>query len=440
MNETNKHVIHRYKLWFSALIQVGLLAGAAYGWANLELMLKREGYWKNADDQDIKYGLVYTVGSWFSQAGRVFIGIYLDHFGVKVTTVTCCFMVCAGMVLLAVSNPAMNLIYPSFILMTFGGPGIQLSLQSVSNLFENKAMVISSLSWAFQLSTLWFMVCNILNESGVDAFLLYTIYAAVAGILGVHCLLIYPKKFNLPSNIRIQGGNKGNGRRSMLISSGRYHNQFLETGTLWQMVSSKDYIFLNIWYMSYVLVSQFYIMTVGAQTELATGKNMATEFTITLSTVSALGIGVGYVMDKLGFGFIVFMNTVITTSAIFCITSPVRAVHIIGFILYVLARTTTWCVFFSFIGINFGFKFYGTLVGMGLFISGCFSAFQYYCLHIIKHYMENNYNWMNMFFVMWCALWGGLYTLWLFSVEEKGSSAADIREVELECTEESFKV
>jgi len=421
--EADKHYRQRYWLWISAFIQVGFLAGATYGWANLEQILERVGYWTNdPSTEETNYGLVYTIGSWFSQAGRLFVGVYLDWFGVKITTFTGCVMSAVGLVLLAISNTGMNLIYPGFILISLGGPAVQLATQSVSNLFANKAMVMSSLTWAFQLSTLWFMLCNILNEDGINENLLFMVYAGVATLLGLQCWYMYPTRFDTSKLLEGGGGGgHGHSRKSMLITSGRYEPDFLETGTLWQMMVSADYIFLNLWYSFYILYLQFYVMTVGTQTEAVTGENMAVEFTIALCTVSSSAIIVGYSMDKFGFAVVVLCNIGFSMGASFCITSPETGVQWLGFILYVLSRVTTYGTFFSFIGINFGFKNFGTLAGIGLLISGCFSLFQYLCLDIVENDMGDDYNAMNMFMAFWCAVWGGLYAFWLFGQEVKSA-------------------
>jgi len=420
MENDDKHFRQRYRLWLSAFIQVGFLAGATYGWANLEEILERDGYWTNdPSTEETNYGLVYTIGSWFSQAGRLFVGVYLDWFGVKVTTVTGCAMSCIGLVLFAVSNTGMNFVYPAFILISLGGPAVQLATQNVSNLFANKAMVMSSLTWAFQLSTLWFMLCNVLNEDGVNENLLFMCYAGVAALLGLQCYLMYPKKFN--TSKLLGGGGHGHSRKSMLITSGRYEADFLETGTLWQMMFSMDYIFLNMWYSFYILYLQFYVMTIGTQTELVTGENMAVEFTIALCTVSSSAILVGFAMDKFGFGIVVLCNVGFSMGASFCITSPETEIQWLGFILYVLSRVTTYGTFFAFIGINFGFKYFGTLAGVGLLLSGCFSLFQYLCLDIVENDMGGDYNAMNMLMAVWVAVWGGLYAFWLFGQEVKAA-------------------
>jgi len=262
---------------------------------------------------------------------------------VRATTVSGCTMSCIGFVLFAISNTGMNLLYPAFILVSLGGPSVYLATQTVSNLFENKAMVISSLVWSFQLTPVWLMLCNVLNEYGISASLLYICYAVVAGLLTLQCWSIYPKKFETMKSLeRVHSRS----RESILISTERYNADFLTKGTFWQMLFSVDYIFLVLWYSFYQLYLLFYIMTVGTQTELATGENMASQFTIILSTVSASAILSGYAIDVFGFGVVVLCNSVFSIGASFCINSSESGIQWIGFILYVLSRVTTYSAFF----------------------------------------------------------------------------------------------
>jgi len=412
----------RYKLWAAAFIQVGFLAGATYGFVHLEQVLVRDGYWTDdASTEEMNFGLVYTIGSWCSEAGKLFIGVFLDRFGVKVTSVMGCIMCAIGLVFCAISKTSYNLVYPAFILVSLGGPAIQLATQTISDLFTNKAMVMSSLTWAFQLSTLWFMVVNVLNVEGINETLLFMCYATVAAVLGIQCWWIYPKKFK--SAERLQEEDQCSvtswevARRSMLITTGRYPEDFIETGSLWQMMFSIDYILLICWFSGHVLYLQFWVMTVGPQTELMTGANMDEQFTIALCTVSSFGIIIGLAMDIYGFGIVVLANIAFSMGASFCITSTEIVVQWLGFILYVLSRVTTSGLFFSFIGINFGFRNFGTLTGVGVFISTCFSLLQYLCLDIVEYDLGGDYNGMNIFMAFWVGAWGGVFALWLLSIE-----------------------
>lgn len=413
---------YRYRLWLAAFVQVGVLAGATYGWPNLAEVLERAGYYADDDDSDTEFGLIYTVGSWFNQGGRLFVGIYLDYFGVKVTTATGCFMSAAGLALLCISSPDTNLLYPAFILISLGGPALQLSTQSVSKLFVNRAMVMASLTWAFQLSTLWFLLINVLNEGGISDKLLYAIYAGGACVLAVQCLWIWPKTFDTAESVgdgKTPGASHGHGhaRKSMLTSTGRYPSDFLETASLWQMMRTPDYIFLNVWYSAYILYLQWYVMTVGTQTEKYTGDSMSVQFGIVLCTFSATAIGSGWAIDKVGFAIPTLGNIGISIVALWMFSSSSEFVQWIGFGLYVLSRVTTYGMFFAFIGINFGFRHFGTLAGVGLLLSAFFSLFQYFCLNLVENTSDDDYAAMNDFFMVWNGAFGGVYAMWLAKQE-----------------------
>jgi len=414
----------RYKLWAAAFIQVAFLAGATYGFVNLEKILVRDGYWTDdASTEEMNFGLVYTVGSWCNKAGKLFIGVYLDRFGVKVTTVAGCIMCAIGLVFCAISTTSYNLVYPAFILVSLGGPAIQLGTQTISDLFTNKAMVMSSLTWSLQLSTLWFMVVNVLNIEGINETLLFMCYATIAAVLGIQCWWIYPWKFKSAKRLQEEDQCPVTGwevaRQSMLITTGRYPEDFLETGSLWQMMFSIDYILLNCWFSGHILYLEFWVMTVGTQTELMTGENMDEQFTIALCTVSSFGIIIGLAMDIYGFSIVVLANIAFSMGASFCITSPKIVVQWLGFILYVLSRVTTSGLFFSFIGINFGFRYFGTLTGVCILISSCISLLQYLCLDIVDYDLGGNYNGMNIFMAFWVGTWGGIFGFWLLPMEVK---------------------
>jgi len=414
----------RYKLWFCAFIQVAILGGATYGWAGLKSILERAGYWtKDPTTNEAAYGVLWTIGAWINQVGRLFLGVYLDYFGVKMTTVTGFTMCCVGLTILAFSTVKVNLVSPGFILLCLGGPAIQLATQSVSKLFQNKAMVMSSLIAAFQLSTMWFMLLNLLNESGVKDIILFSLYAAVAGCLAVWCYIIYPPRFNLSKlNDEDTCHEYGVSRKSLLITTGRYAEDFLETGTICEMMCSAEYIMLNIWYSCYVLYLDFYVMTVQTQTWKMTGKKLTLEFTICVWTFSAWAIGAGYCIDKYGFGHAVLSNIGFSASALMLLTTNSIQLQTIGSIMSVLSKVTTHSIFFSFIGINFGFKNFGTLAGFALLISGFFSLFEYLLLDVVEYDFEDNYRQMNLFLAIWCTFWGGIFTFFLFGMEFKSSN------------------
>jgi len=416
----DKHYHNRYKLWLIAFIQVGFLVGTTYGWDDLEQMLEREGYWTyDGVIDDLNYDLVWTLGSWVNMGGRLFTGIFLDRFGVQKTAIFGCSLTCIGLALLAFSKTGMNLVYPAFIAMSWGGPTLLLATQALGDLFINKALVISSLICAASISTIWFTICNVLSENGVNDDILYVCYAAVAGCFSIQCKFVYPKRFSL---VKLDDASSfGHSRKSMLITSGRYDEDFLETGTLWEMMFSLDYLFVVMYNCFYKLFLQYYVMTLGTQTQNMVGEDMAVQFTICLSVVSLSAIGAGYCLDKFGFAIVVICNIGFSIATLMFLNTETKTLQCIGFVFYVIARLTTFCFFFSFIGMNFGFKYWGSLVGVGLFITACFSLFQYVLVYIVEIHMGNDYYLMNMCLAVWCGVWGGLYGIFLLRIEKISS-------------------
>merc|ERR1712173_577341 len=111
------------------------------------------------------------------------------------------------------------------------------------------------------------------------------------------------------------------------------------------------------------------------------------------------------------------MGTLASIMAILMLSVSSTFLQWLGFMLYVLSRVTTYGTFFAYIGINFGFRFFGTLAGLGLLISAFFSLFQYFCLNIVTGPLDGDYKPMNEFFAIWCLIWGVLYSLYLLRFE-----------------------
>jgi len=406
----------RYKLWLIAFIQVAFLTATTYGWPDLQQMLEREGYWIYDGVIDSNYDLVFTLGTWFNESGRLVMGVYLDRFGIQKTAMIGCILSCVGIGLLAFSNTGMNLVYPAFILMSWGGPVVLLATQKVGNLFANKGMVVSSLLWASSISTLGFTFCNVLSEYNVNDDLLYVCYATIAGCFAIQCYFVYPKHFDI-GRLKDERNSSSFSRESILITSGRYDEDFLENCTAWEVMSSLDFIMLVMYKSFYTLYLQYYMMTIGDQTENMVGEDMAIEFTICFATVSIVAAGMGYFMDKWGFGILVLCNVGFTDGALMFLSSTTKQLQIVGFVFYVISRMSIYSYFFSFISINFGFNHWGTLAGVGLFVSAIFSLLQYLLAYIVEHDLSDEYPPMNMFLAVWCSVWGGLYAIFLLWME-----------------------
>ena len=139
------HARHRVAYWVAAFVMIALMGGSVYGWPSLALLFSMRT-WQGCDEGDAvcdpqlpAFGLVYTVGSWANQGGRLFVGICVDRYGPRRLR---------GVVprlprrrRLAVDAAAAKLdggASVAFGLIGIGGAGTQPSVQSVTALFENR--------------------------------------------------------------------------------------------------------------------------------------------------------------------------------------------------------------------------------------------------------------------------------------------------------------
>ena len=135
---------------------------AVYGWPALRRDLIREG---GLTEREL--GAVFTCGAWSVQGGRFLVGLARDALGTRVAACACLVLVVLGSALVALADAG------DFPAMCFGmlflgmGSGAQLCVQPVTMLFQRtQSTMMASLSGAFQLSGLVFLLCSLLAGAG----------------------------------------------------------------------------------------------------------------------------------------------------------------------------------------------------------------------------------------------------------------------------------
>jgi len=192
---------NRYRSWVLlslALLVVCLSSGLIYGWPALRSRLLWE-YNNNSGNNskttasanskaiptftEEQLGLMYTFGSWSTQGGRFFIGLARDRFGTKIVACASLLALLAGLVGIGLAASADNRNgidddddndAPSVVVLTISlflvglGSGVQLCVQPVAGLFpDHTGIVLSSLSGAFQVSGLVFLVLTSQQETSL---------------------------------------------------------------------------------------------------------------------------------------------------------------------------------------------------------------------------------------------------------------------------------
>jgi len=176
-----------------SLLIVSLSAGLVYGWPHLRRQLQDDG----STLTEKQFGFIFTIGSWSTQGGRFFIGILRDRYGTKRMTCLSLIFLMIGLFGVGLCNPNQLVVLSISLLLIGLGSGAQLCLQPVAVLFPNNVgIVLSTLSGAFQISGLIFLI--LANNARKFSFL---VFAASILFLTIVSAIILPKSnsFSLQS-------------------------------------------------------------------------------------------------------------------------------------------------------------------------------------------------------------------------------------------------
>ena len=138
-----KNNLRKWSLFILSFISVCLSSGLIYGWPTLRRNLIDE---YNTTLSEDSLGLIYTIGAWSTQGGRLLFGLARDKFGTRNVCLLSLFGVICGLVGVAVCD-ANNATSLSISVFCIGlGSGGQLCLQPVASLFDRSGTIIASLS------------------------------------------------------------------------------------------------------------------------------------------------------------------------------------------------------------------------------------------------------------------------------------------------------
>ena len=434
-------------------------ASAVYGWPALRRDLIKEG-----GLTEKQLGAVFTCGAWSVQGGRFAAGLIRDALGTKRTACGCLLCVLLGAVLVATvasdnfAGLALGMLFLGL------GSGAQLCIQPVTGLFpENASAAMATLSGAFQISGLVFLVCSGIARAGADRLGAYLAFAAcVCVLLALSWVYLpYGFKFTIDDESRDErrdeskgatksatvdrdeeaavsdaavvlketrgetsDGKEGDGDDGKVQTSmaavavaPRKPPPPLSHLTRRGQLLSDEYIALLAWFSVCVTPAQYYVLSIGWQLERKgdDAGDYTRAFVILYAASAALAPIGGAVADKYGVGFAQGLATALTGSSFVVLLSDSLPAQIAGMTLYSVGRLFVFALFFSNIGRRFGFAHYGTLVGFGMLTSAVLSMLQYPMFTLA---IDESVDWVNASCAV--AIAGCLpYTAWL-SRRERG--------------------
>lgn len=330
-------------------------------------------------------GAVFTCGAWSVQGGRFLVGLARDAYGTRVTACSCLVLVVLGSTLVATCAS------DDFPGMCFGmlflgmGSGAQLCVQPVTDLFPERASTaMATLSGAFQISGLVFLVCSGIAGAGAGRLGAYLTHAAFVAALFVVAARALPagKSFQLEKEDETDETEKIADARPTVpgeASPAPGEPRHFHKRSRQDLMMSDEYIGLLVWFSVVVTPSQYYVLSIGYQLEQkgdADGE-YTRAFTLLYGFSAVFAPLGGAVADRFGVGFAQLVATVLTAASLFALLSPSLPLQIPGIAAYSVGRLFIFAMFFSNIGRRLGFTHYGALVGTGMLTSAAVSMLQY---------------------------------------------------------------
>eukprot|EP00448_Togula_jolla_P019723 CAMPEP_0170574580 /NCGR_PEP_ID=MMETSP0224-20130122/3377_1 /TAXON_ID=285029 /ORGANISM="Togula jolla, Strain CCCM 725" /LENGTH=447 /DNA_ID=CAMNT_0010897249 /DNA_START=24 /DNA_END=1363 /DNA_ORIENTATION=+ len=412
----------RRAYWVCAFFCIAFMGGSIYGWPSVRTILRRDNTLYTAEcaetgedpctEQELAFGMIFAIGAWANQGGRLLVGIVLDRVGPRITATFNALFFAAGAAIFGMADSTLHLSMGLFLI-GLGGAGVQMAVQSVSALFpRNKSLVMATLSGAFQMAAGVPLIFERLHEADVSRETLMFIYAFIALTAAFVSAVVWPMQpFNVPKVPGRQSSREQLDAQDPGAITSTSSKMPLCERTFREQVLSQEYLLMVAFLTLNVLQCQFTVGTIGTQFELKVDGDTSqiTRFFGACLTFSfPFTPLLGHLIDRFGFiPMLTGINTVlICTCALFL--APSTELLYVACVLYAAGRLSLWASFFSYTGAYFGFVNYGKLAGGGLCFAATVSLLQYPLLDITLGPFEKNFDYVNsMFLGISVMLYGG---------------------------------
>jgi len=146
-----------------------------------------------------------------------------------------------------------------------------------------------------------------------------------------------------------------------------------------KLICTMEYFLLIFWFSVLIVPLQYYIATIGFQLERKGDSGTYTSlFSITYASAAGLSPFGGKIADICGLGIAQACATLLSAASFFILASDVNLnLQVLGLVSYGIGRMMTFGMFFSNVGKRFGYTHYGTLAGLGLITTAVVSLAQY---------------------------------------------------------------
>lgn len=431
-NVTRRRLKYNDYVLGSAIANSTLLGGVVFGFPGLVLILRREGVFAEVCScgvfcagQQEKLSIISTIGFASAISSRLFAGIFLDHFGPKLTALCSGIVSSAGLIYLAMAEDVSQItsrITGGWILLAVGGSAMHLTSFHVTNLRCTKADKRKSslhVSAGFGAGSLVLPILQVVNQYGdVKLQTICQFYAAVAIFLTVNSFLIQPwRAWN-------SLGSQAECDFNFLKSSWWPKKELHKKKTLTALKNTNDQKFPPLkealksfafwgecfWFSSQLFLLTYYLSTIN-QILFALGdakvnqnvdsllNNMYTRASIFFNGFGFLWSPiVGYVMKTRSIYFRVYLEIAMAFVMSLLLTVPNLELQVMVFLLQALVRLQVFSNHFAYIAERFGFRHFGLLNGISSLIAGMFGLLGY-MLQIFSVFIANGNFGLSFFMV-----------------------------------------
>jgi len=340
-----------------AILSISATGGTVYGWPSMRLILLREDSLQlcsaapggapsppvaapppmettvsgSAPDEDcpereLAFSLIYTVGAWMNQGGRLPAGVMLDRVGPRATATCSAVIVSLGALIFGLASTSVGGLLCGYSLLGLGGAGIQLSVQVTGALYpKNRSLAMSSMSGAYQLATGILVVFAAIHRpaagspAGAPPRLslgwLMAIYAMLCFALAVLSLCVWPDRpFGAPPRPPLTSKPAEEADSESVVPEADPEAEVavavvaprlpLRARSFRGQASSPEFWLLTLWFSVNALQCQFTAGTAGLQLELKgdTDRALTSYFGTTLAMAFLFAPVCGLAIDRVGFG------------------------------------------------------------------------------------------------------------------------------------------
>eukprot|EP00735_Rhodelphis_limneticus_P000618 TRINITY_DN11138_c0_g1::TRINITY_DN11138_c0_g1_i1::g.6513::m.6513 TRINITY_DN11138_c0_g1::TRINITY_DN11138_c0_g1_i1::g.6513 ORF type:complete len:416 (+),score=120.18,sp/Q04991/FMP42_YEAST/20.74/2e-19,MFS_1/PF07690.11/2.3e-18,SPW/PF03779.9/8.3e+03,SPW/PF03779.9/0.071,DUF805/PF05656.9/1.6e+03,DUF805/PF05656.9/1e+02,DUF805/PF05656.9/0.48,DUF805/PF05656.9/2.1e+03 TRINITY_DN11138_c0_g1_i1:202-1449(+) len=359
-----------YFLYFLGLLFTIMTAGVVFGWTALEPVLEDSGF-----TQEGWFATAYTIGASANYVSGPAFGLILDHYGPRACGSVGAALFAIGVGMCSQFKTSGALLMFGYGILGFSGPGIQLSMLHLSNMFpRHRGLLLSLSTAAFDASTLVFLFFQILNERmGYDAEQLFYIMFLIPILILILLLCFWPDRSYEPEGPEVDGDDS-----PVKVMSFR------------DQVQRKEYIFIVCFATYHVVHLNFLMGSMSDQIESKYNEKDADDYTQMFSAIVPFGFVLAvptawYFVDKrAGGAAITVVNALAAFYGILFLFVEQPAALGFGCIAVAMSRQLTFSVFYSFIVKRFGVTNLGKLIGFSNLIASL-ATFSYYFWRYLGH-------------------------------------------------------